>query len=160
MKSEVLLWCLSVVSCAKNEEKLRKRKEKSQREFIRPRITKEPIDKIAKWDETSKFDFNTVRFHQWWHIFWTVFETMILKTQRDIDMQLPENRAILKCSTWVVQFQARILACRTSPRISGFEIIDHEIGIVLEPQLEAVIPCGPYSFTDRVISAQRPFTFS
>ena len=54
MKSEVLLWCLSVVSCAKNEEKLRKRKEKSQREFIRPRITKEPTDKIAKWDETSK----------------------------------------------------------------------------------------------------------
>ena len=55
MKSEVLLWCLSLVSCAKNEEKLRKRKEKSQREFIRPRITKEPTDKIAKWDETSKF---------------------------------------------------------------------------------------------------------
>ena len=54
MKSEVLLWCLSLVSCAKNEEKLRKRKEKSQREFIRPRITKEPTDKIAKWDETSK----------------------------------------------------------------------------------------------------------
>ena len=54
MKSEVLLWCLSLVSCAKNEEKLRKRKEKSQREFIRPRITKEPTDKIAKWDETSE----------------------------------------------------------------------------------------------------------
>ena len=63
MKLEVLLWCF--VACGKNEnEKLRKRKEKSQREFIRPRITKEPTDKIAKWDETSKFIFNTARFHQ------------------------------------------------------------------------------------------------
>ena len=63
MKSEVLLWCLSLISCAKNEnEKLRKRKEKSQREFIRPRITKEPTDKIAKWDETSKLDFKQFDF--------------------------------------------------------------------------------------------------
>ena len=63
MKLEVLLWCF--VACGKNEnEKLRKRKEKSQREFIRPRITKEPTDKIAKWDETSKLNLNTVRFQQ------------------------------------------------------------------------------------------------
>ena len=62
MKSEVLLWCLSLVSCAKNEEKLRKRKEKSQREFIRPRITKEPTDKIAKWDETSKLCLRFKKF--------------------------------------------------------------------------------------------------
>ena len=31
------------------------KKRKNQRELSRPRIITEPTDKIAKWDETSKF---------------------------------------------------------------------------------------------------------